>query len=192
MKATRHIMDESQGFEQQLATVLAARLAEDQGVEAAIGWAESVPGELRVHAFRRTAGVVARVDAQRAAAWAHANSGQPHGAGMARMVGVEWARRAAVEEVLAWIDTLPSEAERRDAATTVFRNWHRQAPEAAMSWLQKRNPLERMYRTVIGIHLTQLLKIDPGQAIRWTEGLADPARRDDAKARAGPSLARCG
>jgi hypothetical protein len=98
---------------------------------------------------------------------------------MTRMVATEWAKREPPVRVLEWIDTVPDEGERRDAATWVFQNWHRRDSTAAMQWLQARSPLEIMYRPVLSMHVRTLLQQDPNQAIAWAGGIADPERRRD-------------
>lgn len=181
-RATDLIRAEHEGFSQQLVVVLVQRLVEGEGVDEAIAWAEAVDGPLRVHAFRQTAGVVARRDPEKAVAWAEAHRDAPYAVGMPRVLAQEWARRSDPRVVMDWIETLPDEDERRIAATWVFQDWHRRDSVVAMEWVQARTPLAIMYRPVLAKHTRKLLADEgPGEAIGWVEGIADADRQRDTR-----------
>lgn len=128
-------------------TRLARRLAGEamrDGPDAVIAWADAIPddapNDFKATAFSLGAGVVAKHDPARAAAWYERQMKHPYTSTALRTIASKWAQYHDPENLLEWMTALPVEPEREleraDAVRTAYRIWAAEELEKAGAWLQ--------------------------------------------------------
>ena len=161
---------------------LARRRLLRSGPQATLDWAESIPDDeeetdtFKLNVFRRAAGVVAEVDAPRAAAFATKHRDGPHGHGLVRRVAVRWAREDGAA-TMAWLSGLAPGKDRTTAVEDSFGVWLTRDEAAAIEWLRQEpdaewlDPAHTQYAVKLGS--------DPAVGMQWaTDHIRDPARRE--------------
>jgi hypothetical protein len=162
-------------------TQVAGETLRQGGVEALIGWVDSVtgndayPNQFKKKAFQRGSRMVARWNPERAAEWAMANRGQPYALDGPRIVAEQWGfkdGRAALE----WVRGHPDQELHHSAAHEAFLNWLKSDRSGAVEWLESEE-LTVFHDPAIAVHAKELGYQKPAEAVGWCERILDEGRR---------------
>jgi hypothetical protein len=165
---------------QKRVSILVNRRVSQQGHEAVMRWAESLPddeppGRFKLEVFRKTTSLVALRDPLRAAAWADAHRGRDYASGMPARVATAWALKD-VDAAFAWLRTQPPGEERDWAVERAFRRWLSRDREAATQWLREAES-GAVLEPAIDLLARSLAARFPRKAIVWAKRIADESRR---------------
>jgi hypothetical protein len=166
---------------------LAFRLAGEakrDGPEALIAFADSVPEDapngFKATVFGHAAGMLARLDPERVAAWYERQMQQPYTSTALRSIASKWAQYHDPRALIAWIEALPleeaRETERTDAVGAAFRVWAVQDPEAAEAWLTSA-PAGASRDAAIDEFMRAIAEASPADALRWSGLIQDEELR---------------
>ena len=149
-----------------------------QGGDALVAWAESVPDVVpsyKASVFRKAAGVLASLDAPRAARWVGEHREHEYARGAVRVVAARWAETDP-EAAFAWLRALAPGPERDAAVADAFAEWLERAPAAATQWLSQQPPsadLDPAVRVVV----RRIYPQAPTDALHWSQRIANPELR---------------
>jgi hypothetical protein len=165
---------------QKRVSILINQRVSQQGHEAVMRWAESLPddeppGRFKLEVFRKTASVVALRDPLQAAAWADAHRGRDYASGMPARVATVWALEDA-DAAFAWLRTQPPGEERDWAVERAFRRWLSRDREAATQWLREAEP-DAVLEPAIDLFARSLAARFPRKAIVWAKRIGEGSRR---------------
>jgi hypothetical protein len=156
-------------------------IVRQRGTEATLRWADAIlreasyHGEFKETVFRNSSRSVARLDPERAAAWAVEHAGQTYAADGPRVVAEQWATRdggAAMDWLREWPDGTPRDQGVREA----FVEWMRSDPDAAKAWLDA-GSLTAFHDPAIDAYARLRDARVPEEAIGWCERILDPELR---------------
>ena len=125
--------------------------------------------------FRRATRSVARVDPERAAAWALEHAGNEYAADGPRIVAEQWGARDG-RAALAWVREHASGPLRDPAMREGFVAWLRADPRGAKAWLESET-LTEFHDPALDVYGRRLAERAPEEAIRWCERIASGERR---------------
>jgi len=120
---------------------VAAKTLRSGGVDALMRWVESITGndayenKFKKKAFQRGSRMVARLNPERAAAWAMENRGQSYALDGPRIVAEQWGMRDG-RAALEWVRNHPDEEVHHQAAREAFRTWWESDRAGAVEWLE--------------------------------------------------------
>jgi hypothetical protein len=165
---------------QRRVSILINQRVSQQGHEAVMRWAESLPDDepqerFKLEVFRKTASLVALRDPLQAAAWADAHRGRDYASGMTARVATAWALKD-VDAAFEWLRKQPPGEERDWAVERTFQRWLSRDREAATQWLREAEPVE-VFEPAIDILARSLAATAPRKAIVWAKRIGDEARR---------------
>jgi hypothetical protein len=161
-------------------SILVNHRVSQQGHEAVMRWAESLPDDERprrfkLEVFRMTATRVALRDPLQAAAWADAHRGRDYADGMSARVALVWVPEDA-DAAFEWLRAHPPGEERDWAVKQSFQRWLSKDRGAAGQWLREAEPGE-VLEPAIDVFARSLSARAPRNAIAWAERIGDEARR---------------
>jgi hypothetical protein len=151
------------------------------GVQALIGWVDSVTGNdafpirFQKKAFQRGSRMAARWNPERTAEWVMANRGQKYAVDGPRIVAEQWGfkdGRAALE----WVRGHPDQELHHSAAREAFLNWSKSDRRSAVEWLESEE-LTVFHDPAIAVHAKELGYRKPSAAVGWCERILDEGRR---------------
>ena len=162
-------------------TRVTGRTLRHRGLEAAIGWVNSVTGNdsysnrFKKKSFQRGSRMVARWDLERAAAWVMENRGQPYASEGPRIVAEQWGLkdgRAALE----WVREHPDQELHYLAARTAFLGWLKSDRDGAAEWLKSEDHTA-FHDPAIVEYARDLGEREPAEAIGWCERVLEAQQR---------------
>lgn len=163
-------------FARGAAYYLLQRIGANEGIDAMLRHAESVPEDaaegFRNLALQYAVDIAARTDPERAAAFAEqhrASAGGLEGI-VARRWGASDGPRAAE-----WALARPPGSLRNRAVRAAFGNWLWADEPSALGWV--RSQPEEVVAGVRDLFAAAVAKTDPKRALEISEGIADPAER---------------
>jgi hypothetical protein len=146
-----------------------------EGVDALLHRAENVPEDtddrFRAHALQNAVEIAARIDPERAAAYAEQHRGE--GGGLERIVAMRWATSDG-PRAMEWAQSRPDPV-REPALRAAFEYWLWSDPPAALDWA--RNQPDPMIAGVLDLYAIALGKTEPVRALEISAGIADEAER---------------
>jgi hypothetical protein len=158
--------------------------AKRDGAEAVIAWVDAVPedapNDFKATAFSHAAGAVARLDFERAVSWYESHMQHSYSSGGLRNIANKGAQYHDPSSLVAWIETLPIEAdretERADALRSAFRIWAGEAPGEVEAWLESASagPTRDV---AIGAFVRETVAESPAEAARWVVLIEDDELR---------------
>ncbi len=144
---------------------------------AAVAWSEALPASERRRAIGMSAAQLANRDPAAGARLVASLRAPAEREEAIRSYGKTLAAND-LETWKTWRDSLP-EAERVYTNQSAFDLWAFYEPEAAVSWLETQ-PVgaarDDLVLTLVDVYAQR----DPGVAVKWIQGIADPARRERA------------
>lgn len=151
-----------------------------QGHEAVMRWAESLPddeppGRFKLEVFRMTATRAALRDPHRAAAWADAHRGREYANGLPARVAMVWVPEDA-DAAFGWLRAHPPGEERDWAVKQAYRRWLSRDREAAAEWIREAE-FGEVLEPAVDLFARSLSASAPRDAIAWAERIGDEARR---------------
>jgi hypothetical protein len=160
-------------------------LIEQEGSQAAIAWAESLPDvkdeSLKLAVFRRVVDALALLDVDAAMRWCETQCDGDYGSNMRSVIARNWARRDAPAS-LAWLSTAPEGYDRNLAVRVVWAQWSRADEKAAMAWVaaQAKNGEEppAWIKPVYPVYARLLMAETPVEGIRWAMKIENEKERD--------------
>ncbi|NNC88039.1 MAG: hypothetical protein HKN82_06205 [Akkermansiaceae bacterium] len=159
-----------------------ARQQLSQGVEAAAGWAESLPeGSLKGSALRTIADDYVRRNPEEAAAWVEQYAGSESGVSPISEVAEEWAERDP-EAALQWADSLPEGSSRNHALGESISEWAREDPVAAGEYVAAM-PDGTARDFAVSSYARRVVREDPDAAIQWAQSIDEEKIRNKTVAR---------
>jgi hypothetical protein len=178
-----YIHDLGQSDEQQHALgVLARRMIQRQGIEAATRWAEALPDtdeSYKLAAFRQLASELTLADPKAGVAWCEKHCAGPFGASVRQIVASQWSwsdGRAAME----WLATAPEGSERDIAVRVAFRGWRYQDEKGLYEWLEAMGPegFPRWLEPAVWSYAIAISREKPLEATAWAAKIEDPDTRE--------------
>jgi len=167
----------------------ALTLAEEQGSDAVIRWAESIPEDdapYKRDVYRQVLSALAWGDMDAAVRFCDAHCDGPFG-GRLRVVLIRSRLRNGEEgsRILEWIGGLPAEDEdaiehKRHELQVAYGFWAHLDRPSALLWMQKRLSEDERpgwLTHLIGEFTRHLAADSPAEAIRWAEKIEDPNER---------------
>jgi hypothetical protein len=159
-------------------------LIEQEGSQAAIAWAESLPDlkdkSLKLAVFRRVVDALALLDTDAAMRWCEAQCDGEYGSNMRNVIARVWARRDAPAS-LAWLSTAPEGYDRDLAVRVTWAQWSRTEEKAAMAWVaaQASNGEPPAWiKPVYPVYARLLMADSPVEGIRWAMKIENERERD--------------
>lgn len=167
-----------------LMPIVAGRMVQQQGLEAAVRWTESLPeGPLRASAALRLAGDYVNADPARAAAWAASLQDRPDYAKVVARVSQLWAGRD-VDAAVRWTESLPPSPAKHEGLSAAYGQWGARDPETASRTLYHMPPSTEKNFAINGF-ISGLAHSDPEAAVIWAAEISEPKMREAALVRAG-------
>ncbi|MFP6639135.1 MAG: hypothetical protein VCC04_02735 [Myxococcota bacterium] len=157
------------------------RTARRDGPEAAIEWAEALPGRgrqtaitFKLNAIRRAGRAAAKLDPELAIAFTERHWDMPHAKGLASWVGTEFSRSDDPSTGLAWLSTLPAGVERDRAVEDAYRGWARKQPTASMAWAEQQPIEAEWFQPALSVFARQTARIDIDQGLALARQVDHP------------------
>jgi hypothetical protein len=160
---------------------VAAKTLRSGGVDALMRWVDSITGndayenKFKKKAFQRGSRMVARLNPERAAAWAMENRGQSYALDGPRIVAEQWGMRDG-RAALEWVRNHPDEEVHHQAAREAFRTWWELDRAGAVEWLESET-LTPFHDPIAIVYAKGLGHRAPAKAIAWCERVFDEKRR---------------
>ena len=172
-------------FRQVAITTYVRILVEQQGMEAAMRWAESRPEDAqgesyKLDAFRRTVHVLASIDIPTVARWCDIHCYGPYGKNMRSIIARKWVWHGDGAESMAWLkDTRPG-IERNHAVRHAYALWTREDPDAALAWFADQAAAgdTEWLQTVYPVVARLLAPKDPAEAMKWAARIPNEAESE--------------
>jgi hypothetical protein len=157
---------------------------EQEGSQAVMSWAESLPEEqdptFKQAVFRRVVDLLSLFDTQSAMRWCEAHCDGPYGSNLRNLIGRNWARSDAPAS-LAWLSTAPEGYDRDLAVRMTWALWSRQDRGAAIAWMAAKTDGEpaAWVRPIYPVY-ARLLSEDgkPAEAVRWAAEIQSEQERE--------------
>jgi hypothetical protein len=173
------------GFGRQRAMSAYARaLAQRDGAQAVLAWAESIPEddeEWQKDVVRQTAWAAAMLDPVAAAAWCDRVCPQrPKALSMRAMIAQRWGAidgRAAME----WVSKAPLDREQLWAVKGAFNGWWVDDRPGFEKWIETMAPngkVEPWLQPALELYAASLSWEDPHKALEWGARIDDDAARE--------------
>ena len=153
-------------------------LARAGGPEDALTWADAflrngnLALPLKRTVFRRVLRMAARLEPERAAAWAAGHADRPYGADGPPIVAAQWRDGAAA---LAWLRDQPTGAGRDEGVRRAFARWSKADPTAAKAWLDA-EAQDALREPALAAFAAERADEEPEEGLRLCEGIRDEAR----------------
>jgi hypothetical protein len=182
----RHIEQLEPGFPRQRAISTYLRLlAQAEGPEAVVRWAEAVPDDdpgFKLDVDRQVAVGLPNFDLDATLRWCDIHCGGSEGKDLRGIIAMRWAQLGGGAAVIDWLSRVASSEERDGALPTVFEEWARQDAKATGAWLTARiasGNAEPWLPAVFPIQvLGSLRQQSPLEAIGWAERVEDEKIRE--------------
>lgn len=190
--ANRYIASLPAGAQRESFVGMLARELNEQGAEAVMRWAESVPEVVpsyKKSVFRKACAALTATDPEAAVRWAAAHAGRDYAAGSTAIIAGRWADldpRAA----LAWVVTQPDDAERDAAIADAFAEWLRLARGDAETWLRSATPSASLDPAVRVAVRRVNEEGSPAGAVAWARRIADDRLREEVSVAVGRAWLR--
>jgi hypothetical protein len=179
--ANRYIASLPEGAQRDSFVGMLARELNEQGSEAVMRWAESVPEILPSYkqvAFHRACAAIAASDPEAAVRWLGEHSGRDYAKGSFAIIAGRWADidpQAALE----WLMGLPPDPARDRAIADAFVQWLDFARVPAEGWLRAATPSEALDEAVrVMVRRTNQNGSSEG-AMAWALRIEEPELRDE-------------
>jgi hypothetical protein len=159
-------------------------MIEQQGSQAVMSWAESLPEEqdttFKLTVFRRVVDLLSLLDTEAVMRWCESHCDGPYGTNMRNLIGRNWVRRGDPPAALAWLSTAPEGYERDLAVRMSWALWSRKDREAAMAWMRAQTQGEpaAWLRPIYPVYARLLAEEQPAEAIKWADQIADERERE--------------
>ena len=152
--------------------------------EAAMAWAESLPGRdddnplssFKVDVIGRVAEVLVESEPEKAAAWVARVRGDSARVLLLMRVGMRWAKKDGAA-AMRWLSTLPSNRDLPTAIQETYRSWYLKDPKAAGDWIRAAT-LEPWLDPAVATYALQRSPDDINESIEWANRVVDPHRRE--------------
>ncbi len=160
---------------------VAAKTLRRGGPDALVAWVNAVTrheayeNRFKTKAFQRGTRMVARLDPERAAAWALEHREQPYASDAPRIVAEQWGMQDG-PAALEWVRNHPDAAVHHQAVREGFRTWYESDRASAVAWLEAERRTA-FHDPAVLFYANDLSKRAPAEAIGWCERVADEKRR---------------
>ncbi len=180
----RFIYSIGMGFARQRALVTYIRaLIQEEGPEALMRWAESIPEDdetYKLSVYRQVASALPLFDSEAALRWCEAHCDGPFGKDLRSLIGRRW---AIVDgpAALAWLSTAPEGHDRNLAVRIAFALWVQHEREQALGWMaeQTSGEVAPWLRSAIPVYAKTLAVDSPHEALAWVEQIEDESDRGE-------------
>jgi hypothetical protein len=190
--ANRYIASLPEGAQRDSFAGMLARELNEQGSEAVMRWAESVPEILpsyKQSAFRKACAAIAASDPAAAVRWAGEHAGRDYAKGSSAIIAGRWANTDP-QAALEWLMGLPPDPERNRAIADAFTQWIDFARVPAEGWLRAATPAEALDEAVrVMVRRTNQNGSSEG-AMAWAMQIEKPELRDEVVVALGRSWLR--
>ena len=184
-----YIRDLGMGYERQRAlAVLARRVIQRDGVEAAMRLAESLPDDetekFKLNVFRQFGSELTQAQPEAGAAWCEAHCDGPFGSEVRMLVGMRWAAQDG-PAALEWLSNAPAGKERDSALRDAYRRWLQVNRKQAHAWVESigRDNPEPWFGAIAEMYAQFVSREDPREALEWVDIVSDPKRQEQAYVR---------
>lgn len=173
------------GFPRQRSLLTFIRtMVRKRGIEAAVEWAEAVPGDDATYknaVYRQMAAVLSLYDLDAAMRWCEDHCDGPYGKSLRELIAQRWAMRDGAA-AFAWLSTAPEGYEKDLAVRFVLASWGEADREAALAWMAPRTTpeIEPWLEPALPVYARLLAWNSPADAIGWAERIEDEVTRDAA------------
>src|SRR5262245_18051960 len=152
--------------------------------EAAMAWAESLPGRdddnplssFKLDVIGRVAEVLVETEPEKAADWVARVRGTAARVVLLIRVGMRWAKKDGAA-AMRWLSALPSNRARPTAIQETYRSWYLRDPKAAGDWI-KAATLEPWLDPAVATYALQRSADDIHESLEWANRVVDPNRRE--------------
>jgi hypothetical protein len=159
-------------------------LVQQEGSQAAIAWAESLPDErdttFKLAVFRRVVDTLSLLDTEAAMRWCEKQCDGDYGSNLRNVIARNWARRDAPAS-LAWLSTAPEGYDRNLAVRMTWAQWSRMDEDAAMAWVAahaSNGEPPAWIKPVYPVYARILMADAPVEGISWAMKIEDQQERD--------------
>ncbi len=179
--ANRYIASQPEGAQRDSFVGMLARELHEQGSEAVMSWAESVPEILPSYkqtVFHKACAAIAASDPEAALRWSDEHAGRDYAKGSSAIISGRWAN-SDPQAALEWLMGLPPDPERDHAIADAMVQWLDFARVPAESWLRTATPSEALDEAVRVMVRRTNQRGSPEGAVAWAQQIHDPKLRDE-------------
>jgi hypothetical protein len=168
---------------QRLLAIYIRLLLQEQGPDAVIGWAESIPDDdesYTTDVYRQVAVALPAFDLDAAFRWCQAHCDGPDADNLRSIIAMRWAQLGGGLDALTWLGNAPQSPDRDGSLSRVFDEWMAQAPDEAEAWLVARSQAEDAepwLSLLYWNYAVRRMEVAPAEAVEWGARVEDPQDR---------------
>jgi hypothetical protein len=160
-------------------------LLQQEGIDVAMRWAESVPDDdaaYKLAVYRQMGAALPLFDHDAALRWCEAHCDGPHGSNLRSIIARRWVLTDGAA-ALAFLERSPDSHERRVAVRAVYSIWAQRRREEALAWMAANGlgpdgePVSWI-APAIPVQARLLSGESPEEAISWAERIDDEEARE--------------
>jgi len=180
---TQYIHQLGMGLSRQRAvSVYIVQLIRAQGADAAMKWAESLPGGVtfKTAVYRQVASTLPLFDHGASVRWCQAHCDGPYGANMRNILARRWVMQDG-NAAMTWLrDYAPEGHETNVAVRAAYSVWSRSDRRAAVAWMTDQSDEAKLawLRPAIPVYARILAEDSPAEASAWAGQIEDEEERE--------------